>query len=202
MPGAWPDAARSTWARTGAPCVCGSIDSVQIVILVSCAIAALAVLAGVVLVVVGRGGAVGQFEADYPPLDLPADRPISAGDLGALRLPLSLWGYHVRAVDETLDRLSASVRERDRRIAALESQLVSQSAAVPFGAAPPPPWPAAGVAPMPPPPVMQPDEGPAPESSPISEESPGAQNETEEGRDVPESPSEESGEPPSTPPNP
>ncbi|QVQ54055.1 hypothetical protein J4H86_10320 [Spiractinospora alimapuensis] len=174
----------------------------QIVIVVSCAVAALAVLAGVVLVVMGRGGAVGQFEADYPPLDLPADRPISASDLGALRLPLSLWGYHVRAVDETLDRLSGAVRERDRRIAALEEQIVSQRAAVPFGAAPPPSWPA-GVAPMPPPPppVTRPDENPEPERSPTSDEGAARPEPEDEERLDPESPSDESEEPPSTPPN-
>lgn len=132
----------------------------QIVILVSCAVAAVAVLAGVVLVVVGRGGEVVRFEADYPPVDLPAERPITASDLSALRLPLSLWGYHVRAVDEVLDRMSASVRDRDRRIAVLEEQAVLRGAESPssghaWGEA------AAEAAPPPDPPEEPPPSAPA-----------------------------------------
>ncbi|WP_017596982.1 hypothetical protein [Nocardiopsis lucentensis] len=85
--------------------------------------AALAVLVGVVYVVLGKGGQLARFEADYPPLDLPADRPVGSADLGRLLLPLSLWGYHVRAVDELLARLTATLREREARIEDLEWRL-------------------------------------------------------------------------------
>ncbi len=87
------------------------------------AAAALAVLVGVVYVVLGKGGQLARFEADFPPLDLPEGRPVSHRDLGGLLLPLSMWGYHVRAVDELLVRLTGTLREREERIADLEWRL-------------------------------------------------------------------------------
>ncbi|MFI6574563.1 hypothetical protein ACIBFB_02090 [Nocardiopsis sp. NPDC050513] len=85
--------------------------------------AALAVLVGVVYVVLGKGGQLARFEADYPPLDLPADGAVRSADLGRLLLPLSMWGYHVRAVDELLARLTTTLREREERIEDLEWRL-------------------------------------------------------------------------------
>ncbi|CAL9535626.1 hypothetical protein SUDANB121_04149 [Nocardiopsis dassonvillei] len=87
------------------------------------AAAALAVLVGVVYVVLGKGGRLARFEADHPPLDLPSDRPVKAVELGRLLLPLAMWGYHVRAVDELLLRLTATLREREARIEDLEWRL-------------------------------------------------------------------------------
>ncbi len=87
------------------------------------AAAALAVLAGVVCVVLGKGGRLARFEADYLPLPLPDDRPVKAFDLARLVLPLAMWGYHVRAVDELLLRLTATLREREERIQDLEWRL-------------------------------------------------------------------------------
>jgi hypothetical protein len=87
------------------------------------AAAALAVLVGVVCIVLGKGGQLARFEADHPPLALPEDRPVEAFDLGRLMLPLAMWGYHVRAVDELLLRLTATLREREERIQDLEWRL-------------------------------------------------------------------------------
>ena len=87
------------------------------------AAAALAVLVGVVYVVLGKGGQLARFEADYLPLPLPDDRPVKAFDLARLVLPLAMWGYHVRAVDELLLRLTATLREREERIQDLEWRL-------------------------------------------------------------------------------
>ena len=87
------------------------------------AVAALAVLVGVVLVVLGKGGQLARVEADHPPLDLPDDRPVGAWDLRRLLLPLSLWGYHVRAVDDLLLRLTGTLEEREEHIADLEWRL-------------------------------------------------------------------------------
>ncbi|WP_344165290.1 hypothetical protein [Nocardiopsis rhodophaea] len=89
-------------------------------IMVLIAVAALAVLAGVAFVVMGKGGELARFEADHPPLDLPTDRPLTSSDMSRVALPLALWGYHVRAVDELLVRLSSALDERDARIAELE----------------------------------------------------------------------------------
>lgn len=86
-------------------------------------LAALAVLVGVVYVVLGKGGQLARYEADFPPLDLPEDRPVRASELSRLMVPLSLWGYHVRAVDELLVRLTGTLKEREERIADLEWRL-------------------------------------------------------------------------------
>lgn len=86
-------------------------------------LAALAVLVGVVYVVLGKGGQLARYEADFPPLDLPEDRPVRASELGRLMVPLSLWGYHVRAVDELLVRLAGTLKEREEHIADLEWRL-------------------------------------------------------------------------------
>ncbi|MEU3016288.1 hypothetical protein ABZ635_02685 [Nocardiopsis sp. NPDC007018] len=92
-------------------------------IMILVAAAALAVLVGVVFVVLGKGGQLARFEADFPPLDLPEGRPVGSRDLAGLLVPLSMWGYHVRAVDELLVRLTATLREREERIEDLEWRL-------------------------------------------------------------------------------
>ncbi|MFE3458942.1 hypothetical protein ACFXKD_15485 [Nocardiopsis aegyptia] len=92
-------------------------------IMILVALAALAVLVGVVYVVLGKGGRLARVEADYPPLDLPEDGAVTAPDLNRLVLPLAMWGYHVRAVDELLVRLAATLRAREERIQDLEWRL-------------------------------------------------------------------------------
>nr|WP_243742327.1 DivIVA domain-containing protein [Actinorugispora endophytica] len=85
----------------------------------------------VAVVVMGHGGQLARFEADHPPLDLPADRPVTGHDVARVRLPLALWGYHVRAVDELLARVAAAVNERDAHIAQLEARLAEHGASAP-----------------------------------------------------------------------
>lgn len=102
---------------------CGTIGTVPYFIMILVAVAALAVLVGVVFVVLGKGGQLARFEADFPPLDLPEEGPVGSRDLGGLLLPLALWGYHVRAVDALLLRLTATLREREERIEDLEWRL-------------------------------------------------------------------------------
>ncbi len=86
-------------------------------------LAALAVLVGVVYAVLGKGGQLARYEADFPPLDLPENRPVRSSELGRLMVPLSLWGYHVRAVDDLLVRLTGTLKEREEHIADLEWRL-------------------------------------------------------------------------------
>lgn len=113
------------------------------------AAAALAVLVGVVYVVLGKGGQLARFEADFPPLDLPEGRPVDPRDLGGLLLPLSLWGYHVRAVDALLLRLTSTLREREERIEDLEWRLAHLDPSyVPRGTGPRPGSYLSGDAPM------------------------------------------------------
>jgi hypothetical protein len=80
-----------------------------------------AVVAGAVLVARGRGGELPVERNDYLELEL---GPVSATDIALLRPPMALWGYNMQATDEALDRIAASIRDRDVRIVALE-QLVT-----------------------------------------------------------------------------
>ncbi|MGW0804343.1 hypothetical protein [Nonomuraea sp. NPDC002799] len=91
--------------------------------LVILAIAAIAILACVVLVSLGRGGELTEFPPDVPPLDLPEAGQLSAVDFMALQLPVNLVGYHTQSVDETLRRAANAISARDTRIAVLEQRL-------------------------------------------------------------------------------
>jgi hypothetical protein len=85
-------------------------------------LAIVVVLAGVVLVAAGRGGEMPSAErTDYSPLEM---GPVSATDVVLLRPQLALWGYNPQMVDEALDHIADSIRQRDVRIVALE-QLVT-----------------------------------------------------------------------------
>ncbi|MFI9556965.1 hypothetical protein [Nonomuraea endophytica] len=91
--------------------------------LVVLAIAALAILACVVLVSLGRGGELTEFPPDVPPLDLPESGQLTAVDFMALHLPVNLVGYHTQSVDETLRRAASAISARDTRIAVLEQRV-------------------------------------------------------------------------------
>ncbi|MBB5133942.1 hypothetical protein HNP84_003668 [Thermocatellispora tengchongensis] len=91
--------------------------------LVVLALAALAIVAGVVLVAMGRGGELTEFPPDVPPLDLPDAGQLAAVDFMALQLPVSLVGYHTQSVDETLRRAAGAISARDTKIAVLEQRV-------------------------------------------------------------------------------
>ncbi|TDC03512.1 hypothetical protein E1267_26075 [Nonomuraea longispora] len=91
--------------------------------LVVLAIAAIAILACVVLVSLGRGGELTEFPPDVPPLDLPEPGQLTAVDFMALQLPVNLVGYHTQSVDETLRRAAGAISARDSRIAVLEQRV-------------------------------------------------------------------------------
>ncbi|MER6949737.1 hypothetical protein ABT294_37560 [Nonomuraea sp. NPDC000554] len=91
--------------------------------LVVLAIAALAILAAVVLVSLGKGGELTEFPPDVPPLDLPEPGQLTAVDFMALQLPVNLVGYHTQSVDETLRRAANAISARDTRIAVLEQRV-------------------------------------------------------------------------------
>lgn len=92
-------------------------------VLVILAIAAIAILACVVLVSLGRGGELTEFPPDVPPLDLPDPGQLTAVDFMALQLPVNLVGYHTGSVDETLRRAANALSARDTRIAVLEQRV-------------------------------------------------------------------------------
>jgi hypothetical protein len=83
-----------------------------------------AVVAGAVLVARGRGGELSVERNDYLELEL---GPVSATDIALLRPPMALWGYNMQATDEALDRIAASLRDRDVRIVALEQMVTDLS---------------------------------------------------------------------------
>ncbi|MBB4937452.1 hypothetical protein FHR32_001757 [Streptosporangium album] len=91
--------------------------------LVVLVLAAVAILAGVVVVAMGWGGELKEFAPDVPPLNLPESGQLGAADFMTLHLPVSLVGYHTHNVDETLNRVMNALSERDTRIAVLEQRV-------------------------------------------------------------------------------
>ena len=90
---------------------------------ITVALAAVAVLASIVVVAVGGGGELSTEHPDHPPLALPGRRAVGGTDAALLRLPLGLWGYHKQITDEALERFAYELTERDTRIAVLEQEL-------------------------------------------------------------------------------
>ena len=93
-------------------------------------VAAVAVLAGVIAVALGRGGELAFFPADYAPLKLDE---IAATDVVLFRPPMAAWGYSVQATDEALNRIAEALTERDIEITALRQQVADLEATSPAG---------------------------------------------------------------------
>jgi hypothetical protein len=91
-------------------------------------IVAAAVLAGVIVVALGRGGELAYFQADYAPLRL---EQVSATDVVLFRPPMALWGYNAQATDEALNRIADALTERDIEITALRQRVADLQAASP-----------------------------------------------------------------------
>jgi hypothetical protein len=90
---------------------------------ITVALAALAVLAAIVVVAIGGGGELSAEHPDHPPLALPGRRSVGGTDAALLRLPMGLWGYHKQITDEALERFAHELTERDTRIAVLQQEL-------------------------------------------------------------------------------
>ena len=89
-------------------------------------VAAVAILGGVIVVAMGRGGELAPSGADVRPLDTDI---VTAADVALLRPPAALWGYDMRATDEALNRVARTVTERDVEIADLRRQLADMQSA-------------------------------------------------------------------------
>jgi hypothetical protein len=89
-------------------------------------IVAVAILCGVVVVAMGRGGELARQTADVRPLD---GEIITAADVALLRPPAALWGYDMRSTDEALNMVARTVTERDVEIAILRRQIADLEAA-------------------------------------------------------------------------
>jgi hypothetical protein len=109
----------------------GTIHIVPVVML----IAALAILAGVVIVASGRGGEMAHEHPDYPPLDL---GPVTAADVALFRPPAAAWGYSMSLTEEALERIAQALTERDVQISALQQQVADLRNQMPHSAAPRP----------------------------------------------------------------
>ena len=82
--------------------------------------AALAILAGVVVVAMGRGGEIARSRRDLP---IRPPRIRSARDVARLRLPIGLLGYQEQATDEALDAAARLIAEQEAEIARLREEV-------------------------------------------------------------------------------
>jgi hypothetical protein len=84
--------------------------------------AALAILVGVVVVAIGRGGELTMFRADVPP------HPVALGtaaQVAAFRPPPAFLGYNAQATDDALHRVALAVAQRDAELARLRGELAA-----------------------------------------------------------------------------
>jgi hypothetical protein len=89
--------------------------------------AAAAILCGMVVVAMGRGGELTLSAPDRRPLD---PEIMTAADVALLRPPAALWGYDRQATHVVLNMVAQTMTERDVEIATLRRQLADlQSAA-------------------------------------------------------------------------
>jgi len=82
--------------------------------------AAIAILVGVVVVAMGRGGEIVRFHRDAPLVPL---RIRTAADVATLRLPLGLFGYDEPATDAALEVAARLLAEQDAEITRLRAEL-------------------------------------------------------------------------------
>ena len=84
---------------------------------------AVVVVAALGVAAVAAAGGLGEMAKepvrDVYRQDLPADRPLGAGDIQRLKFGITLRGYAMAQVDDVLDRLAAEIAERDELIARL-----------------------------------------------------------------------------------
>jgi hypothetical protein len=89
--------------------------------------AAIAILAGVVVVAMGRGGEITRFDRDLP---MTPPRVRDASDLALLQLPVGLFGYQEQATHEALDAAARLLAEQDAEIGRLREEVARLNAGV------------------------------------------------------------------------
>ena len=82
--------------------------------------AAIAILVGVVVVAMGRGGEIVRFRRDLP---MVPPRIRTAADVATLRLPLGLFGYDEPATNAALEVAARLLAEQDAEITRLRAEL-------------------------------------------------------------------------------
>jgi DivIVA domain-containing protein len=91
-------------------------------------VGALVFLGGSLLL--GRGETQPPADADRSPLELPEDRPVTAEDLRAVRMSVTVRGYRMTEVDWLVEQLAQALEERDAQLAELRGRLGDGAAAV------------------------------------------------------------------------
>lgn len=81
--------------------------------------AAIAILAGVVVVAMGRGGEIARSHRDTP---VRPPRIRTAADVAMLRLPVGFFGYQEEATDAALDAAARLIAEQQAEIARLRAE--------------------------------------------------------------------------------
>jgi DivIVA domain-containing protein len=89
-------------------------------------VGALVFLGGSLLL--GRGETQPPADADRSPLQLPEDRPVTAEDLRAVRMSVTVRGYRMTEVDWLVEQLAQTLEERDAQLAELRGRLTDGAA--------------------------------------------------------------------------
>jgi DivIVA domain-containing protein len=71
-------------------------------------------MGGIAMVAAGRGAPLQEAYDDRPDTLVPADRPLRAADLRAIRFPVALRGYRMAEVDALLARLAGELAAREQ----------------------------------------------------------------------------------------
>jgi DivIVA domain-containing protein len=71
-------------------------------------------MGGIAMVAAGRGTPLQEAYDDRPDALVPADRPLRAADLRAVRFPLALRGSRMAEVDALLARLAGELAAREQ----------------------------------------------------------------------------------------
>jgi DivIVA domain-containing protein len=72
-------------------------------------------IGAVAVVASGRGGSLGPAYDDRADVRLPADGPVTAEDLRAIRFNTAVRGYRADEVDSLLERLAEQLDEKPRK---------------------------------------------------------------------------------------
>jgi hypothetical protein len=83
-------------------------------------LAALAILAGVIVVAMGRGGELAPSLADSAAY---GRELASAADVATFRPPAAFLGYSAQATDEALQQITRAMAERDAELAMLRREV-------------------------------------------------------------------------------
>ena len=79
----------------------------------------------------GRGETHPPAPLDRSPVELPDDRPVTADDVRALRISVTVRGYRMTEVDWLLDQFALTLEQRDAEIERLRTAQQPPEAAPP-----------------------------------------------------------------------